>query len=201
MLEVTSLAARRGGRKVFRDVSFTLGASAALIVRGANGSGKSSLLRTLAGLIQPEAGQVLWQGAVVEPASHTWRSTICYLSHLDALKPELTVTETLDYWRALNGVGKSNSKNILENFGLSGLENKPVRTLSAGQKRRLGLTRLLLAPVPLWLLDEPATALDTAGHGLLDSVLAQHRAAGGMAVIVTHHDDATPDAQTLQMGA
>ena len=201
MLDIQSLAARRGGRKVFRDITFTLNAGEALVVRGANGSGKSSLLRTLAGLIDKTDGKILWQGVEINPRAAEHRARQCYISHLDALKPELTVAETLDYWRALGGGIGNQESGVLDIFQISGLANKAVRTLSAGQKRRLGLTRLLLSDAPLWLMDEPATALDKDGQKLLDGVIVQHRAKGGIAVIVTHHDDVTPDAKNLMMGA
>ncbi|MDX2027897.1 MAG: heme ABC exporter ATP-binding protein CcmA [Alphaproteobacteria bacterium] len=196
LFEVQSLAGRRGRRPVFRDISFTLSAGDVLLVTGPNGSGKSSLLRVLAGLLSPADGVMRWAGQPIDPALHKTR--LHYLGHLDAVKPELTAAEMMDYWRTV--FAPSSSQKLPENFGLQNVTDKPTRYLSAGQKRRLALTRLLIHDMPLWLLDEPATALDRDGQELLSSLIAQHRAKGGIAIIAAHQDVKLPDAQLLTLG-
>lgn len=199
MLKVQSLACRRGKRFVFRDIDFNLEAGDLLLVTGANGSGKSSLLRLLAGLLAPAQGSLFWQGEPIrEWADH--RTRLHFLGHSDALKPELTTSEMLSFWRALRGL-KQKDQSVLQFFALDHLHNVPVRHLSAGQKRRLALTRLIVDDAPLWLLDEPATALDSGGQARLLALIARHRAQGGVAVIATHQALPVLDAQTLQLGA
>lgn len=197
MLKASSLSCRRGRRLVFAQLGLDLAAGDLLLVTGANGSGKSSLLRILAGLLEPAEGELFWQGEKInDPAAH--RARLSYIGHLDALKPELTVDETLSYWNLLGG-GKG-AKNLPTQFGLGGLAATPVRRLSAGQKRRLSLARLAQKDAPLWLLDEPATALDILGQKLLADLLAQHRAKGGVAVVAAHQGENLPGARRLTLG-
>jgi heme exporter protein A len=179
MLEVRSLSCRRAMRLVLRDVAFRLAPGGAMLVMGANGSGKSTLLRLLAGLLPTHGGDILWQDKVItkDMAAHSAR--LRYLGHLDAVKPALTGGEMLDYWQAL-GIST-----VPEAFGITSLLSRPIRTLSAGQKRRLSLSRLSF-DAPLWLLDEPSAALDADGQAMLIDHIEKHRAAGGMAVIATH---------------
>ena len=188
MLKIQSLSCRRGGRKIFRDVSLDLRAGDTLLVTGANGSGKSTLLRMLAGLLPPLSGSIFWQGQNIEEDPDTYRQSLRYVGHLDTVKPELTVAEMLDYWRALQGVDSNTAPLSQDPFGLSPLLDKPVRTLSAGQKRRLALTRLIFSKASLWLLDEPLTALDQVGQDILIDCIAKHSADGGISLIATHHD-------------
>ena len=196
MLEVRQIAARRGGHSVFRNLSFTLKAGAALMVRGPNGSGKSTLLRVVAGLIAPEAGVIEW----AHGANH--QTSVHYISHHSATKPELATREMMSTWCALLGCGTQSIENAAAAFGLADLLDHPVRRLSAGQKQRLALTRLLLRPAPLWLLDEPTTALDDDGRLGLAAVIAQHRATAGAVIAVTHHaSDTVWGAETLRLGA
>jgi heme exporter protein A len=198
MLKAESLACRRGRHLVIRNVGFTLGAGSLLLVTGRNGSGKSSLLRVLAGLLPLFAGEMFWNGKQIEDfAVH--RARVHYLGHRDALKPELTVAETIDYWHALFRARPVSDTTFLEPFGLAGSQATPVRYLSAGQKRRLALARLAMIEAPMWLLDEPSTALDGKGQGLLEQLVAKHRAGGGAAVIATHHDADFGDAQHLAL--
>ena len=168
---------------VLRDVSFTLSPGSILIITGANGSGKSTLLRALSGLL-PYDGMVMWRGKSIAEDADEYRQNLRYVGHLDAAKPELTVSETLDYWCALSGcLSMSNDP-----FGISALRDKPVRYLSAGQKRRLALSRLMFGHAPLWLLDEPTAALDADGQKILLDCIARHGASGGVAVIATHQE-------------
>jgi heme exporter protein A len=199
MLKVESLACRRGRRLVFRDVGFTLDAGGLLLVTGRNGCGKSSLLRMLAGLLSPARGEILWHGeSAIDNPSHAAR--VHYLGHLDAAKPELTVAEMCDYWRVLRRAPPVTGSDFLKPFGLDDIALRPIRYLSAGQKKRLALTRLMLDEAPLWLLDEPMTALDAAGQKLLANLLKAHRAKGGIAIVATHHANDEPDAKTLTLG-
>jgi heme exporter protein A len=176
-LTAEGLSAIRGGRAVFAGVSFALAAGEALAVTGANGSGKSTLLRLLAGLLKPEAGII-----ALEPAGED--SAIHYLGHLDGLKTALTVRQNLTFWQALWKGGEIEP--ALERLGIARLADLHAGVLSAGQKRRVALARLLIARRPLWLLDEPATALDAAAEETLTGVIAEHLAGGGMAVVATH---------------
>jgi heme exporter protein A len=196
VLEARDLACLRGDRAIFAGLSFALPPGAALLLTGANGAGKSTLLRILAGLLRPAEGAVLWQGEDVaaEPASHAAR--LRYLSHQDALKPALTVAENLDFFARLWGGAVAPA---LEALALAPLAELPARVLSSGQKRRLALARLALAPVPLWLLDEPTTGLDAASVERLGALLAVHRARGGIVVAATHLPLPLPDARELRL--
>jgi heme exporter protein A len=196
MLEAQDLACRRGERAIFAGLSFRLAPGEALLLLGANGSGKSSLLRLLAGLLAPAEGQLLWDGtdALADRAAHATR--LRYLAHQEALKPSLTATENLDFFARLWG---GTPAAALARLDLSPLADLPVRLLSAGQRRRLALARLALAPVPLWLLDEPTLGLDASAVGRLGGLLASHRAAGGMVLAATHLPLPLPGARELQL--
>ncbi|MCC7168072.1 MAG: heme ABC exporter ATP-binding protein CcmA, partial [Rhodospirillales bacterium] len=165
---------------------------------GPNGSGKSSLLRLMAGLLRPAQGRLLWEGEPVtdDPESHGGR--LHYVGHHDAVKPVLTVTETLAFWAGLHG-GQAQQRiaRALEGFALGRLADVPGRMLSAGQKRRLNLARLLAAPAALWLLDEPSVALDRASVKSLEGEIAAPRAQGGMVVVSTHAEIALEGAREL----
>ncbi len=181
-----TLTCRRGGRRVFTDLAFRVAPGEALIVTGPNGAGKSSLLRLLAGLGQPAEGAIYWGRANIadDPVSH--RARTAYLGHLDAIKPRATVADHLALAATLAGTDAGNVPAVAERIGLSGLLARPGRLLSAGQRRRVGLGRLLLSGATLWLLDEPTNALDTAGQTLLVGLLRAHLAGGGMIVAATH---------------
>src|ERR1700733_7281975 len=157
MLTAKSLSCRRGSRTVFRDIGFELKAGGLLLVTGKNGSGKSSLLRILAGLLKPSEGRVFWQHSTIRDLERH-HTRLHYIGHLDGVKPELTVSEMIRYWSMLYRA--TPDEKILDAFDITALGDRPVRHLSAGQKRRLALTRLVLHEAPLWLLDEPSTSLD-----------------------------------------
>lgn len=187
----------RGGRVVFRGLSFVLPPGGALLLIGPNGSGKSSLLRMLAGLLRPWRGAVRWAGEPLD--SDQLHGRVRYVGHADALKPTLTVAENLGFWARLHGgedVGPA-----LERVGLGELAELPARFLSAGQRRRLALARLLVAPVPVWLLDEPTVALDRDAIVTLEALIDAHRAAGGRVVASTHAVFRLPCAATLDLDA
>jgi heme exporter protein A len=190
----------RGGRRVFGGLSFALAPGEVLVLRGPNGSGKSSLLRLLAGFLAPAGGQLAWDGAPLadDPAAH--RRRLHYIGHADALKGALSARENLTFAAALNGSASGRIEDALAGFDLLALADLPVRYLSAGQKRRLALARLLAGERPLWLLDEPGVGLDTANRARLEQALAAHRQAGGLAVLATHGDVAVEDGLVLELG-
>lgn len=199
----TQLTCLRGGRVVFAGLGFSVGSGGALVLLGPNGSGKSSLLRVLAGLLRPAYGVLAWNGEAVseDPEGHAARTH--YLGHHDAVKPVLSVAENLRFWAHLHdphaGRAAQAVEVALDRFGLSHLASIPGKMLSAGQKRRTNLARLLAAPSPLWLLDEPTTALDKASIKALETVLAEHRASGGMVVLSTHSEINLPGAIEMQL--
>lgn len=182
------LTCRRGERLVFAGLSFRIADGGALLLRGPNGSGKSSLLRVMAGLTPLLSGDLRWgEGAI--SADRLAHNTRChYVGHQDALKPALTVRENLQLWQWLRGTGAGAIDTALERLGIGQLADLPARLLSAGQRRRLSLARLAAIPAPLWLLDEPATALDSDGAARLDAILRTHLAGGGRAVVSSHSE-------------
>jgi heme exporter protein A len=180
------LTCTRGGRRVFSGLGFSVAAGQALVLTGPNGAGKSSLLRVIAGLIHPAAGHVALEGG--DPELSVGEQAH-YVGHLDPLKPALTVMENLAFWaRFLNGAPGETAliARGLEAAGLEDLAHLPAGYLSAGQRRRLSLARVLAAPRPVWLLDEPTTALDAASQERLRQVMQSHLAGGGLIVAATH---------------
>lgn len=182
MLFAKELHCRRGGRTLLANLSFEVKPGKLLELRGANGSGKTTLLRVLAGLAPAASGTLLWNDSTFSPDEHAAR--MAYLGHLNGLSAELSATENLRFSQQLGG--GADTAAALHTWGLSAQANQPVRFLSQGQRRRLALARVSLAQRPLWLLDEPCAALDTAGEQLFDAQLSIHLSAGGMAVVATH---------------
>jgi heme exporter protein A len=191
------LACRRGERLVFAGLSFTVPPGGALVLTGPNGSGKSSLLRLMAGLTPTEAGVLAWDGGPVreDPAAH--RARLHFIGHHDAVKPVLTVAETVAFWAGMRG-GNAVAP-ALERFGLAALATWPCRMLSAGQRRRVALARLVASPAALWLLDEPRTGLDSDAVADLAAAIAAHRAQGGLVVLSTHAPVPLDGAATLSL--
>jgi heme exporter protein A len=192
VLEASDLELERGGRQLFRRLSLALAGGELLRVAGANGSGKTTLLKILCGLLAPEAGEVRWQGQPIRLLREEFSRQLVYLGHAPAVKDELTAAENLSIACTLAGVDASPQavREALEAYGLPRGE-VPVRRLSQGQRRRAALARLLLSgAAPLWLLDEPFTALDTSAARFTGELIAQHVARGGAAIYTTHQDAA-----------
>jgi heme exporter protein A len=192
-----NLACRRGERLVFEGLAFRLETGGALVLTGPNGSGKSSLLRLLAGLLTPAAGRLLWGGMPVEADPAAYRSAIHYVGHLDGVKPALSPREMLHFWAALRGVARPAIETALAAFGIASIADWPCRWLSAGQRRRLALARLIAAPAPLWLLDEPSAGLDADGEARLVEVIESHRRSGGRVALAMHQPLALADTTAL----
>ncbi len=194
-----NLTCFRGERTVFEGLEFALEAGGAVMLKGPNGSGKSSLLKLMTGLLSPIAGTITWDGAEIaeDPEAHHGRSH--YVGHLDAVKPVFTVAENIAFWAGLRGTPER-VEAAMQAFGIAHLAKVPGRFLSAGQKRRVNLARIASAPAQLWLLDEPATALDDRAVGHLREIVARHRSEGGMVAISTHADLGIDGAETLMLG-
>ena len=194
------LAIGRGGRVLAADLNFALHAGEALVVTGPNGAGKSTLLRMLAGLLAPLAGRIAISGAGIEPDA---QAGFCahYLGHADALKSALTVSENLQFWAAMLGAPGERVEIALATVGLSHVADVPAGYLSAGQKRRVALARLLVAHRPLWLLDEPATGLDAASQKKLADMMGAYRQQGGVVIAATHAPLGLDGAQELRLAA
>jgi heme exporter protein A len=190
-LEGRALACSRGPVRLFRDVSFGASAGEWIAVRGPNGSGKTTLLRCVAGLTRPDSGDVMREGAVV------------YGGHLAGLKDDLTAEENLRSALALRGLAapEAEVQGALGEVGLAKRRHLPARRLSAGQRRRIGLARLMLDPSPIWILDEPLTALDDDGQRLFTALLERHLSRGGIGLLAMHHDLQARPAHILRMGA
>jgi heme exporter protein A len=199
LFEGHDLTCIRGERCVFAELSFALAAGGALVLTGPNGSGKSSLLRLMAGLLSPAQGMLLWDGAAVGQDPEAHRGRLAYLGHLDAVKPVLTVGENLAFWAGLEDRAGVGAAEALAQVDLLHLSQVPGRLLSAGQKRRLALARVLAGPAELWLLDEPTVGLDRDSIARLMAALAAHRDKGGQVVAATHARVDLPGAETLEL--
>jgi heme exporter protein A len=194
-----NLSCIRGERLVFSGLEFTVDPGTALVLTGSNGSGKTSLLRVMAGLTRPAAGQLAWDDGPVSDDPERHHNRLHYVGHLDALKPVLSVRENLETWARLHGSTDKKIALALKKLRLEGFENIPGRYLSAGQRRRLSLARLAASDAPLWLLDEPTIALDAASVDAVRALIAEHRAEGGMAVIATNVDLGIVDTTSLNL--
>jgi heme exporter protein A len=196
-LLASDLACVRGGRQVFRNLSFAVGPGEALVVTGPNGVGKSSLLRLIAGLVRPTQGRLALEGGDSEL---TIGEQAHYLGHQDALKSSLSVGENLAFWADFLGVSAAKVANGLAAVGLDGLSRLPAAYLSAGQRRRLSLARLIAAPRPIWLLDEPTSALDAAAQAMLADLMRAHLNGGGLILAATHGPIGLEVVKELRLG-
>jgi heme exporter protein A len=195
-LIVDKLTVMRDGRAVLKGLSFVLAAGQSLILLGPNGAGKTTLIRTLAGLIPPAKGQLRLKDGSPE---QSLGEQCHYVGHLNALKANLSVAENTHFWERFFGGNGLRTEAALAAFGLSSLNEIPVGYLSAGQKRRLCLARLLLAERPIWLLDEPAAALDEAAQAALRNAVAARLASGGLVIAATHQPLGWPNAHELRL--
>lgn len=199
MLEAASIALDRGARRIVSDVSFVANAGDALVIRGPNGIGKSTLLRTLAGLLPLPAGHVRFGDTPLSDRA-AFSELVAYAGHLDAIKPALSVQQNIQVWAGVFGATAERADNALDLFGLTPLADRPAAQCSAGQKRRLGLARLMVADRPLWLLDEPTVSLDAESTAIVASMVTDHQAQGGIALIASHIDLGLAAARTLDLG-
>lgn len=195
-LTVENLCCRRSGRRVFSGLSFALGPGEALAVTGRNGAGKSSLLAILAGRLRPDGGRM----AVADVGEASLAECLHVVGHRDGLKGALTAGENLAFAQRLLGDPRLDPRAALARMGLEHARDLPVAYLSAGQRRRVALARLLVCARPLWLLDEPTAALDIASQALLAGLMAEHRAGGGLVVAATHQALGLEGASELRIG-
>lgn len=187
LLEASGLECIRGDRILFSGLSFILDSGRVLQVQGPNGAGKTSLLRILCGLSLPSEGVVRWRGKNIGKIRPEFLDQVAYVGHIHGVKGDLTALENLDIARALGGTAEGmSSANALAVLGLEGYEDLPCRMLSAGQRRRVALARLLVVEARLWILDEPYTSLDTTGIATVEVVITEHLSHGGVAVLTSH---------------
>ena len=188
MLEVSNLACTRGDHRLFSGLNFTLNPGQIMQVQGANGSGKTSLLRTLCGFIAPDEGDIVWRGEHIRELDEDYYAELLYLGHLNAIKDELSALENLRVSAGLSGVEleEKDAMIALRRMGLRGRELLPTKVLSQGQRRRVALARLLVSDARLWILDEPLTALDVGAVALVQELIAEHLARQGMVIFTTN---------------
>jgi len=189
LLSVDKLGFDRAGEMLFSNVGFNVDAGQVLQIHGPNGSGKTTLLRVLAGLLRPSAGTIRWRGKDAHAHPESWRQSLAYLGHLNGISDELTAAENLAFSAVLGDVAEERveiEEAALKSVGLDRYRHAIVRGLSQGQKRRLAISRLLLEHKPLWLLDEPAAALDEESSGVLEECIKGHLDRGGIVLMTTH---------------
>ena len=200
-LRANALTCVRGERTLFTGLDLEVSAGEWLHVRGENGIGKTSLLRLLSGLTKPAAGEIFWNEQLISADPSEYHRNLLFLGHRDSLKEDLTALENLSIATALDGIAVTEDKILLalHRFGLRGREDLPVNCLSAGQKRRVLLARLLLRQAKLWILDEPFNALDVRAVEMLSELILEHIASGGMAIMTSHQEIPMPNGRVVQL--
>ncbi len=183
-----SLTLLRGERVLFKDLNFSLRPGGLLILEGRNGAGKTSLLKAISGLLELEAGDLVWNGSPIRSTRQDYCNEFVWIAHRVGLKADLTAIENLRFEASLRPMSMQNLEVVLDRLDLTRLKKLPLRSLSAGQQRRVGLARMLLATAELWLMDEPFTNLDREGRRLVSDMLAEHLGRGGMCVLAAHQD-------------
>jgi heme exporter protein A len=186
LLSGDGLGLVRGERCLFRSLGFALNAGELLLVEGPNGSGKTSLLRLISGLMEPNDGMVSWNGKPIREVAQDYRAALVWLAHKTGFKQDLTLVENLRFERALRPASAYKFEDVLARLELATLTTLPMRALSAGQQRRVALARMLLSDARLWIMDEPFTNLDRGGQSLVGELIGSHLAAGGLCVAATH---------------
>ena len=200
-LRANALTCIRGERTLFTGLDLVVSAGEWLHVRGENGIGKTSLLRLLSGLTKPAAGEILWNEQSISADPSEYHRNLLFLGHRDSLKEDLTALENLSIATVLDGIALTEDEILLalHRFGLRGREDLPVNCLSAGQKRRVLLARLLLRQAKLWILDEPFNALDVRAVEMLSELILEHIASGGMAIMTSHQEIPMPNGRVVQL--
>ena len=188
LLSGSNLCLLRGDRCLFKELQFALNAGELMLVQGPNGSGKTSLLRAIAGLLGLEDGYISWQGVRTESARQPFSADLVWLAHRVGFKGDLTLIENLRFESGLRSTRFEDLDKILERFGLTRLTGLPMRSLSAGQQRRVALARMLISDARVWLMDEPFANLDAAGHILVLELITEHLAKNGICVVAAHQD-------------
>lgn len=178
----------RGERCLFQGLSFALESGGLLLLEGRNGCGKTSLIRAIAGMLSLEAGRIYWDDVPVEKQRQVFHGDLVWLAHRTGLKGDLTLVENLGFERYLRAHSNRDPEEVYERLGLSRLKKLILRSLSAGQQRRVALARMLLSSVPLWLMDEPFTNLDREGRALVMDLTTEHLSKGGMCIMAAHQD-------------
>ena len=187
-LNAIDLTLFRGDRCLFKDLSFALNPGELLLLEGRNGSGKTSLLRAIAGLLEMESGTIDWNGSPVSKEPQVFQNSIVWMSHKVGFKGDLTLVENLQYESKLRPQSTADFDDTLKQLNLSRLRRLPMRSLSAGQQRRVALARMLMSSATLWMMDEPVSNLDSEGRELAIHLLGKHLRNGGMAIVATHQD-------------
>ena len=187
-LSAEKLTLFRGERCLFTDLSFALNPSQLVLLEGRNGTGKTSLMRAIAGLIELESGEILWDGASVRSHRQAFHGSLLWMAHRVGFKADLTLVENLKFESHLRSQSGADFEGVLERLDIGRLKRLPLRSLSAGQQRRVALARMLLSRVPLWLMDEPFTNLDREGRTLVMQLTSEHLAQGGMCIMAAHQD-------------
>ena len=187
-LTANDLTLIRGERCLFQDLEFALNGGELLLLQGQNGSGKTSLMRAIAGMLNLQSGEVFWNGEPVSKQRQVFHGSMVWLAHRNGLKGDLTLVENLEFEKVLRPQSALEAEHVFERLDVARLKRLPVRSLSAGQQRRVALARMLLAEVPLWLLDEPFTNLDKEGRQLVLEITEEHLASGGLCVMAGHQE-------------